>query len=206
MRKVYCAVLLAVASLASAQTKSKPKSLSEPPPKPALVSEPFAKAALHVAIALSDSDGTAAGDEHIKTLFEQAEIEENTPEEKSITSNLKLWSTVHSANVETFSTWMHFTSCVKDRNDPSPEPARVPCPDVVGTANKESGIQKDFTCFNAYKASLKAHASTIPEECNAERAIVGTKEQQEQRRVQDACVAGKTNPDDIAACYGLGKR
>jgi len=193
MRKVYCIALLAAAFLASAQTKVKPQPASESLAKPKPVSEPFAKAALHVVIALHDSDGTRAGNEHIKTLFEDMEIEQSTPEETAITQNLKLWSVVHDSNVNTFNTWMTFTSGV---NGPwTPE-------HVLSTANEESGIQKDFACFDAYKVSLKAHASTIPEACSSEKAIVGTKEQQEERKVRDACLAGKTRPDEIDACLG----
>ena len=197
MRKVYCAVLMTVALLASAQTKIKPQPASQPLAKQKPMSEPFAKAALHVVIALHDSDGTSAGNEHIKTLFEDMEIEQSTPEETAITQNLKLWSAVHDPNVNTFNTWMTLTSGV---NGPwTPE-------HVLSVANDESGIEKDFTCFDAYRVSLKAHASTIPEDCRSEKAIVGTKAQQEERRVRDACLVGKTRPDEIDTCFPPGKK
>jgi hypothetical protein len=72
---------------------------------------------------------------------------------------------------------------------------------ILSVANEESGIEKDFICFDAYRASLKAHASTIPEECSSEKAIVGTKEQQGERKVRDACLVGKTCPDEIDTCF-----
>jgi hypothetical protein len=102
MRQVYCAVLLVVAFVASAQTEIKSQPASESLAKAKSVSESFAKAALHVVIALHDSDGTRAGNEHIKTLFEDVGIEQITPKETAITQNLKLWCAVHDSNVNTF--------------------------------------------------------------------------------------------------------
>jgi len=179
MRKIWCVVFIGVASIAFAQDKPSPSSQTKPtkesPAKPNLVSEQFAKAALHTIIALKDSDGSSAGNEHIKTLLEDVEIGQSTPEETAITENLKLWFGTHDQRLKTFLTWMHFTSCVKDVNDTSPDPARIPCPDVKGRANKESGIERDFVCFDAYRVSLKSFASAIPPDCVDPNSQVGKK-------------------------------
>ncbi len=155
------------------------------------VSESFEKAALHAVIALRDANGTALENEHLKTLLEDVEMEQRTPEEKAITDNLKLWLFDYDSSRDVFLSAMQ----IEQGTDHTPQ-------QQIAAAKKASQMDMGYPCFDAYETSLKAHSSTIPPEC---LAVLGRAERKASAEANmTTCV--KTAGSDPTAAIKCAKK
>jgi hypothetical protein len=114
------------------------------------LSDAFAKAALHVAVALQYPVGKELTNiQHVTTLLEDVEIEESTTEETAIRVNLQdLVRAIVENNGENL--FFFFPSYL----------VKAPTP-----------IVKNIDCVNAYRISLKARSPLIPDKCKEFRHV-----------------------------------
>ena len=149
MKQILIAAIFASAVWGQAQTK---KSVPKPPApaqKQTAVSEPFAKIALHVLIAMRSSGTGDSEVAHVKSLLEDLELAQTTELETLLT---KLWRTRYDIHL------------IDQRS--MNELARIPplWKEEVAKATKHDA------CFDAYIALVKANDKTelgdkVPPEC-----------------------------------------
>jgi len=101
MKKPIAVILLTLTTLligAQAQTATnehKPAAKQSIPVAPPAVSDAFAKTALHLLLAVRNSDGSDVAAGHIETLFEDLEIETNTATEELLRQRFAVIDTFH---------------------------------------------------------------------------------------------------------------
>lgn len=159
MKRLIAVILLTLTTLiigAQAQTTTKKQkpAVQKKIVAPLAVNDAFAKAALHVLIAMRNATLLRGESEHIAMLFEDMEIEASTPTEKQLTSYFHSRNTLHNANLD---------ELVTDAA------IRHPMEDSV----HESGVYGDWACFNAYMVLLKVNDnktdfSSVPPACSLE--------------------------------------
>ena len=132
-------LLVGLGGQAQTATKNKPKpaqqQVVETPPA---VSDSFAKIALHVLIAMRNSDGSTVAAGHIETLLEDMELAQSTPTEKFLTQYFGLQNRLHLLDLQGF--------------------AQLP-PTLRANPKDQLDLKRDYACFDAYQVLLKANDS-----------------------------------------------
>ena len=129
-------LLAGICGQAQTTTKQKPAAQPKIAVAPPALSDSFAKIALHVLIAMRNSDGSTEAAGHIETLLEDMELAQTTPTEQSLTHLFYSLNTLHASRLH---------PSTLDR--------------IAAEHNPGSGVSIDYVCFDAYQAMLKANDS-----------------------------------------------
>jgi hypothetical protein len=186
---IIAATVLLAGVCGQAQTTAKQKPTVQPKVvAPLAVSDSFAKIALHVLIAMRNSDGSTVAAGHIETLLEDMEVAQSTPTEEALTKMFGSLNTIHSQRLEN-------VAVLKSGNKSSDQ------------VTKDSGISIDYACFAAYEVRLKANdlkadLSNAPSVCLEKPTHqVFMETSAPARAKQIACLmAAGSNDDAVKSC------
>jgi len=164
--KHVSAFLFTVCVTALAQTQTPVAATKQP-----VISDAFAKAAMHLVIAIKDSDGSLLAEQHVRVIEEEAEMEQSTPEERAILQDLALRHVYYQLDSK-----MELATVSPYGGSPS-----------QANLDAQKTFKADIDCFLAYIPSLKSLSASIPPLClanDAKRTADSKRTEDEQDKAQ----------------------